>query len=125
MKKAAAAAALMLVMIGASAWNIRFIDGFTDSLIEQIELSRTQWASGNTQSAEETLEYALDRWFGAETYTHVFIRHAEVNDVTDAFFDVFAALSGGDGAADSQYDRLEAHLRSIDDMEHVTIRSVF
>lgn len=125
MKKAAAAGALMLVMIGASAWNIRFIDGFADSLIEQIELSRAQWASGNTQSAEETLEHALDRWFGAETYTHVFIRHAEVNDVTDAFFDVFAALNSGDGAAGSQYDRLEAHLRSIDDMEHVTIRSVF
>ena len=124
-KTAAAAAALMALMIGASVWNIRYIDSFTDSLIEQIELSRTMWISGKKEAARETLEQALDRWYGAETYTHVFIRHAEVNDVTDAFYDVFAAIRSGDTAAGSQYDRLEAHLRSINDMEHVTIRSVF
>ena len=125
MKKAAAAMALMAFMIGASVWNIRYINSFTDTLIGQIELSRSMWAAGDAPAAQEALESALDRWFAAEAYTHVFIRHAEVNDVTDAFYDVFAALNSDDSAADSQYDRLEAHLRSINDMEHVTVKSVF
>ena len=125
MKKAAAAALLMLTMAGVAIWNIRYVHRFTSSLTESIELSRSLWASGDPDGAEKALKDALDQWFYAEPYTHVFIRHSEVNDVTDAFYDVFAALREDSASADSQYDRLEAHLKSIDEMEHVTVKSIF
>ena len=126
MKKAAAALVLLVMLAGASVWNIRYLDALTDRIEKQVELSRSLWADGDARAAAEALDGALDIWFGAEGYTHVFIRHAEVNDVTDAFFDVYAALTAEDASsAGSQYDRLRAHLESIDSMEHVTLKSVF
>ena len=126
MRKAMAALALLALLAGVSLWNIRYLDRLTGELEGHIERSRALCLQGDTAGAVRALTDALDLWYGAEGYTHVFIRHAEVNDVTDAFFDVFAALSEADAAAaDSQYDRLTAHLDSIDTMEHVTLKSVF
>ena len=126
MKKAVAALALLGILSGISLWNIRTLDSLTARLETHIERSRQCRQAGDLPGAEQALQEALTLWYEAEDYTHVFIRHPEVNDVTDAFFDVFAALSGEDtAAADSQYDRLEAHLDSIDTMEHVTLKSVF
>ena len=126
MRKAAAALALLLLLAGVSVWNIRYLDGLTGELEGRIERSRQLWSQGDMVGARCALDEALTIWYGAEGYTHVFIRHGEVNDVTDAFYDVYAALSGEDtDAAGSQYDRLEAHLDSIDTMEHVTWKSVF
>ena len=126
MKKTIGAAVLMLILLGISAWNIHFLDGFTNRLEEQIEQSRACWLSGDMDGARDALNSALDDWHGTEIYTHVFIRHAEVDAVTDAFYDAMAALSGDEtSAAGCQFDRLEAHLHSIDSMEHVTIKSVF
>ena len=126
MRKAAAALVLLGLLTGVSAWNVRYLDSLTDTLEADIERSRILWQAGDVSGACKALDDALSIWYGAEGYTHVFIRHSEVNDVTDAFFDVFAALSGDDtAAAGSQYDRLEAHLDSIDTMEHVTWKSVF
>ena len=126
MKKAVAALVLLGLLSGISVWNIRTLDTLTAEMESHIEHSRLCRREGNLPGAEQALSRALSLWYDAEGYTHVFLRHPEVNDVTDAFFDVFAALSGEDtAAADSQYDRLEAHLDSIDAMEHVTWKSVF
>ena len=126
MKKALAALTLLALLAAISAWNIRYLDRLTAELVEYVERSRQLWTEGDLPGAREAMGNALTLWYGAEGYTHVFIRHAEVNDVTDAFFDVSAALSGEDtAAAGSQYDRLETHLDSIDTMEHVTWKSVF
>lgn len=126
MKKAFAALALLGVLFGVSVWNIRYLDRLTDTLEGHLERSRQLWLAGDLPGADLALHDALDLWYGAEGYTHVFIRHSEVNDVTDAFYDVFAALSGEDtSAAGAQYDRLTAHLESIDTMEHATLKSVF
>lgn len=126
MKKAVAALALLGLLSGISVWNIRTLDALTAEMEVHIERSRICRREGDLPGAERALSQALSLWYDAERYTHVFLRHPEVNDVTDAFFDVSAALSGEDtAAAESQYDRLEAHLDSIDAMEHVTWKSVF
>ncbi len=125
MKKAVGAALLLSAMAGLSVWNIRTLDRFTDRMEEKLELSRSCWLAGDDAGAARLAESVLSDWFGAEDYTHVFIRHAEVNEATDAFYDLLGALSGEDSAAAGRaYDRLEAHLESIDTMEHVTLRSV-
>ena len=126
MKKAMAAVSLLAVLAVVSLWNIRYLDQFTGQLEEMIHESREKWSQGDPKGASASLEEALTLWFDRESYTHVFIRHSEVNDVTDAFYDVFSAIAGENAeSADSQYDRLIAHLESIDTMEHVTVKSVF
>ena len=126
MNKTLGAGILMLLLLGASAWNILYLDDLTGRLESQIDTSRTYWLAGDTEGAMDALDDALSDWHGAEGYTHIFIRHAEVDAVTDAFYNVMSALSGDDMvSAGSEYDRLKAHLQSIDSMEHVTIKSVF
>ena len=52
--------------------------------------------------------------------------NAELDAVSDAFYDVFIHLGVGDiDAAEGAYDRLEEHLRSIDDMEQISLGAVF
>ena len=125
MKKAVIAGVLTLGMLGLSLWNVHHLDAFTDGLRGTLERSRERWTQGDAEGAAALAEQALDDWLSAEGYTHIFIRHAEVDRATDAFYDLLAALSGGDAAADRAFDRLEEHLRSIDSMEHVTVKSVF
>ena len=126
MKKAVLAGLLMLGMLGLSLWNVRHLDAFTEGLQATLDLSRERWAAGEARSAAALVEEALADWHGAEGYTHIFIRHTEVDSATDAFYDLLAALSEEDGAAAGRsYERLSAHLRSIDTMEHVTVKSVF
>ena len=68
----------------------------------------------------------MDQWRDAKPYTHIFLRHAELDAVSDAFYDVFIHLGVGDiDAAEGAYDRLEEHLRSIDDMEQISLGAVF
>ena len=125
MKKALLALFLMLTLLGASLWNVRHLDAFTDELTASLENSRACWERGETPAAVLLAEEALGEWFSAEGYTHVFIRHAEVDGVTDAFYDLLAALGEDDSAVGRAYDRLEARLHMIDAMEHVTVKSVF
>lgn len=126
MKKAVLAGLLMLAMLGVSVWNTRHLDVFTDELKTTLERSRALWSDGDAPGASALAEQALTDWFAAEGYTHIFIRHSEVDSATDAFYDLLSALSGEDAStAGRAFDRLEAHLESIDTMEHVTVKSVF
>lgn len=126
MKKAILAGALMLGMLGLSVWNICHLDAFTDELEVTLELSRALWAEGDAEQAAVLAEQALSDWFAAEGYTHIFIRHAEVDSATNAFYELLTILSSEDvAAAGHAYDQLESHLRLIDAMEHVTVKSVF
>ena len=52
--------------------------------------------------------------------------HDELDAVSDAFYDVLASLEAGENnACEAAYDRLEAHLHCVDDMEQITLGAVF
>ena len=110
MKKTIAAAILLALLFGAAAWNIAHIDALTGSL---------------TALAEDALHEAIELWYGAENYTHIMIRHSEVDSATDAFYAALETILTRDAdAAESAIECLKAHLRSIASMEHVSIKSV-
>ena len=126
MKKAAVAGALLLGMLAFSLWNIRYIDRLTDELTAGVELSRTRCREGNLSEAREVLGETRALWSDARGYTHIFIRHAEVDAAADAFCELLSALEGENGeGAEGAYERLLYHLRCIDEMEHVTWEAVF
>ena len=75
---------------------------------------------------EAALREDIERWYGAENYTHIMIRHAEVDSATDAFYAALEPILTHDAdAAESAIECLKAHLQSIGSMEHVSFRSVF
>ena len=80
---------------------------------------------GDFDSAKIELDKGLRHWLNADGYTHIFLRHPEIDSTTDAFYELQELLldGGGDGCA-AAYDKLRYHLESIRSMEHISIGSV-
>ena len=86
MNKAVAAGVLLVLLFAAAGWNIRRVDRFTDAVTAQVELSRDFCREDNLSAAASALNAAMDRWREAEPWTHIFLRHGELDAVSDAFF---------------------------------------
>lgn len=126
MKKGVFALLALALLFSLSLWNIRHLDRLTADMESDIDQSRTYCESGNFSAAEASLRSALQTWTDAEGYTHVFIRHAEVDAASDAFFEALTALRCRDEDETlGALDKLLYHLHSIDTMEHVTLKAVF
>ena len=126
MKKAIAAAVLLALLFGAAAWNIAHIDSLTGSLTASADEALAHCRAEDYDAAEDALRKAIELWYGAENYTHIMIRHAEVDSATDAFYAALEPILTHDAdAAERAIECLKAHLHSIDSMEHVSFNSVF
>lgn len=126
MKREIAAGAVLLLLAIGSWINLNYLKGFTGGLEEQLELSRAFCDSGRFVLAEDVLAQAADEWLGADGYTHIFIRHPEIDSTTDAFFELMSDVRAGDAeSASGGYEKLAAHLNSLYTMERVTLGSIF
>lgn len=125
MKKELLALALLAAFFGGALYNIRYMDSLSDRLTAQVEKSRAYMEAGNTGDADEALREAIDLWMGSDGYTHIFIRHPEIDSATDAFYELLSDVDAGDEkAAGGAFDKVEAHLWSIASMEHIKIGSI-
>ena len=116
---------LALLLIGA-VWNIRSVDRLTAEICACIDSSEEAVRSGDGQAARAAMEKGLQLWLNADSYTHIFIRHTEIDGATDAFYSAMEELSDNDSEAlGAAYDKLRYHLISISSMEHVSLGSIF
>ena len=126
MKRGICAALLLLVLIGASVWNIRRADRLTDEIREHLELSERARLAADPNYAKEQLEAAKRIWLSARGYTQIFLRHPELDGTSDIFYETLQDLQAGElRALPAAYERLRYHLDSIRDMEHVRWGTVF
>ena len=114
------AAGLVLLLLAIGSWfNLNYLREFTGVLEEQLALSRAYCNAGRFDLAEEVLSEA-------DGYTHIFIRHSEIDSTTDAFFELMSDVRSGDAeSAAGSYEKLLAHLSSLYTMERVTLGSIF
>lgn len=125
-KRESAACFILAVMILISAWNLRKIDELTDGIIVLLSKSQTCAEKLDTKSALKYLNSGLELWLTSDRYTHIFIRHSEIDSTTDAFYELKESILGDDPlASKSAYEKLRYHLESIDMMEHPSLGSVF
>ena len=124
-KKEIFALSLLFVLIGAAVWNLIYLHGMAESLRSDVSLSRECAEAEEYDKAAEALENALDTWLSAESYTHIFIRHSEIDSTTDAFYELKEALLNEDPGCAGAYDRLIYHIDSIEGMEQFTFGSIF
>jgi hypothetical protein len=116
----------LILMLTAAVVNIRCLTRLTGRVTELIEeaerlASRENW-SGAAEKAEEATRY----WENSDTYTHLVLRHSELESATDAIYDfleqVYAREKGGaKGAAEAA----KARLKSICSIEKIRLGSVF
>ena len=124
MKKEIFAIALLVLLFTASLFNIWYFDDLTFRIEEELSLSRVQLASGDVPMAREHLEKALNMWLDADGYTHIFIRHPEIDSTADAFYELGQALEENSESCRAAYDKLLYHLESIRTMEHLRFGSI-
>lgn len=119
------AAGILAALIALSAYNIASVDSLTGDI--GIALSKSQSAAEKLdfKGAREYLQEGLARWLSADEYTHIFLRHPEIDSTADAFYELQQVLCEEDLAAcDAAYDKLKYHLDSIDSMEHLSFGSI-
>lgn len=118
MKREETVLALILVLVLISGWNIHQALGLKTKIVSQLELARENAEQGNFESADAYAKQGLELWLKAEPYTHIFIRHAEIDSCTDAFYSLISSLEKEEKEGiNAEFDLLEYHLNSIADME--------
>ena len=125
MKKEIFALSLLLLLFAASLFNIRYFDRLCLDIAGEVNASEEALETGDTRAAQKHLENALHTWLDADSYTHIFIRHPEIDSTADAFYELGQELESADGeSCRAAYDKLLYHLESIRTMEHLRFGSI-
>lgn len=126
MKKELIAAVLLAVIFVGVMLNIRASERIVSSLMSEVDAAYAQLKGGDNESAVKTIDGAIERWLMLDGYTHIFIRHSEINSTTEAFFQFKSDIGSGDAdAAEGSYGLLSETLRSIMTMEQISLGSIF
>lgn len=125
MKKEWIATALLVLLFAAALINIACLDRLIGRIGEDVSRAQELAECGDFSAAEAALDTAIEHWIAANSYTHIFIRHPEIDSTSDAFFELKELLAeeNADGFP-SAFDKLKYHLNSIDEMEHIRLGSV-
>lgn len=126
MKKEIISALLLLLMFSGVLVNIHINERIVSSLINEVDMSYENLKNGNEDKAMQQLDTAIEHWLNLDGYTHIFIRHSEINSTTDAFYGFRSDVGSGDAdAANGSYGLLKETLLSLMTMEQISLGSVF
>lgn len=126
MKREVAAYILLFALFAGSLFNIHAMDKIIGELRTQVDAAYSSAQEGDFYKAKSQLEGAAEKWADLDGYTHIFIRHTEIDSATDAFFDMLSDVSDENSKSlDGSYRKLDAHLESLMTMEHISIGSIF
>lgn len=126
MKKEIISTLLLLLIFSGVLVNIRINERIVSSLINEVDMSYENLKNGNEDKAMQQLDTAIEHWLNLDGYTHIFIRHSEINSTTDAFYGFRSDVGSGDAdAANGSYGLLKETLLSLMTMEQISLGSVF
>ena len=124
-KEIAAAVILALVFIGVLV-NIKVAGNIILSLEEDVTAAYESAEKGDFDRAKPQLDAAVEHWMSLDGYTHIFIRHSEINSTTEAFFQLKSDIYAEDmGAVEGSYGLLISTLDSLMTMEQLSFGSIF
>ena len=126
MKKEVFATALLAVIFALSVANTYFLDRLTGQIIELVEESGRMAAYGDWEKAQNAAEHAARLWKEQDPYTHIVLRHSDIESMNDDFYELLEHIYSHDaGAANSSAALVSEHLSSISQIEQIRIGSVF
>ena len=86
MKKEIFAFVLLAAMIIASLINIGGIVKLTDSLTDTVSKSAEYAGREDWEKAIYYIEQAIKEWNDNDSYTHIVLRHSEIDTLSDALY---------------------------------------
>ena len=124
MKKEFIALIILSALIIGSIANVLYLDRLVTNMDSHIKAAIDAYTVKNIESAEYELSCALGEWLNNEAYTHVFIRHAEIDTTTDAYYEALSAIHEKSDSTIALLSKTRYHIKSILSMEQVTLKSV-
>ena len=119
------AAALLLALLLGSLGNIAYLDRLIGNIETELDHAAEAAEAGDFDAALRSCDRALAHWLRADAYTHIFIRHPEIDAIADAFYELRQLLAEENAqAAPSAFQKLRYHLDCIDNMEHIRPGSI-
>ena len=126
MKKELFAGLTILCLLIISIAGYVHLAKLTDGIALHTNKAMSAVAQGNFVTAQTEMNTALKLWNNDEHYTHIFIRHSEVDAVSDAFYEVLEAICANQKSeAQISIQKLMYHINSVQSMEKITFKSVF
>ena len=126
MKKEIIITCVLVLLFTAAVINIHFINKLTDNVTDLIDESVKYAAEEDWAKAEKKAEEAADLWTNSDTFTHIVLRHPEIEAATDAIYgfveEIYAKESG---AAEGAAKAVTARLKSISSIEQIKLGSIF
>lgn len=118
------AALLLVTLLGLSLVNAHLIEKKTSEMSEMVTRSEALYFEDNPDEAAQLLIDTMEGWHEMERYTHIMLRHSEIELVIDGFYELLGQLESPDGATHMDYERLRVILSGIADAEQVRWGSI-
>jgi len=118
--------ALLVLMLAAAFVNVRYLNKLTDDVTAAAERAAALAEAGKWDEAASEAESASKKWESKENYTHMVLRHSEIEECT-------AALNGflkeiymkEEGGVKGALAAVKSQMTSIASIERVKLGSIF
>lgn len=126
MKKEIIAAALLAAVFTLTMLNVYFLGKITSSLRTMVSDAEALAEKGEWSKATNTAQKALEKWDSYDPYTHITVRHSEIDSTSEMFGNFLGAIYSQDNAAvKSSSLTLRHKLEMLHLMERLTLGSIF
>ena len=126
MKKELCALFILLVLIGASIGNYIHIKHLFEEISGHINYSQQYCLLEDYAAAYTETNKILETWSSAEKYTHVFIRHSELNEFANIVSDIQIAIKNKKRhESEILLKKLKSHTDDILKMEKPSLGTIF
>lgn len=124
MKREYIAVSLIVAIFVLSMMNIRYIENKAQALEDNIATAEKLYFGGDKEGAVSDITASLDAWLSWDSYSHIMLRHSEIDVITDTYYDLLSELQGENETPKASFEKLKEDLRSLVSKERITLRSI-
>ncbi len=115
---------LLVALLALSLVNVTYIENKTELLAGEINEAHELYQKGDNEEAAARVEKSLNDWLSWESYSHIMLRHSEIDVITGAYYELLEQLEGEEKVTDASFDALIETLNDIVKKERVTFGSL-
>ena len=124
MKREYIAVLLIAAIFALSMINVHHIENKTLDLTSDIELAEKLYFDDDSEGAVSSIKKSLNTWLSWDSYSHIMLRHSEIDIISDAYYDLLSEIQGETETTKASFEKLKEDLRSLVSKERITLRSI-
>lgn len=125
MKREWIALGVILAILAFSIFNAKYVAHKTADFRSDLQTAQEDYIGGDRKEAASHITNSIADWLSWHKYANIMLRHSEVDEVTDSYYDLLAALEdSGQEVPAAAFDKVTQKLRNISNMEQMTLGSI-